>query len=459
MLDSLRWNVPRDMWVLQQHARAKRVVRAKIDGEPQRKGSGGKRTAPVFQRAVIERMRGRYPFKGPVALDLHLICMGKNPPSIHQLAKHVLDVLGKSEAENIQPGRRSILYYDDRQVKLLYVDLDQKWQKEPSIDPDHSFWKLEQQFYNAATFLSARPVRDAMTDLSTAYFLRGRRGDSYSMDPLGYSFPDSDPFEYPEDPGDVEIGLRPLPRFPGSDEDMLAFLDEANRFDAIRQMQEHLLAAADASFATALAGSLYETSLSDGLTSFGTRFREQSGTGGWRLSDLLTVPLPGLPHQHGAAAKFAAGVREQLENFKAKNSIFRSLLVPVKLTFVVVPSEQGKDLDNIALTALPIAHEVLRPHIEPYLLSPTYKHASPEPRREEALKRLRSLNAYSVRAYQVIELPRMPSDPPQGQLRLSLGRHTGFSLWHQAAELVEGEVRRYERNRPWGTGHWDLWDL
>jgi hypothetical protein len=204
---------------------------------------------------------------------------------------------------------------------------------------------------------------------------------------------------------------------------MLTFLDEANRFDAVKQMQEYLLASADASLARDMAESLHEASFYDGIGSFAERFREQSGTGRWRLSDLLAVPLPGFPHRHGEASEFAAGVRKQLESFKAKNAIFRPLLVPVKMTFFVVPLEQGKDLDNIALTALPIAHEVLRPHIEPFLLSPTYKHASPEPWREEALRRLRSLNAYSVRAYQIIELPRMPSDPPQGQLRLSLGRH------------------------------------
>ena len=96
--------------------------------------------------------------------------------------------------------------------------------------------------------------------------------------------------------------------------------------------------------------------------------------------------------------------------------------MPVTLTFLVVPPEQGKDLDNIALTALPIAHEVLRPHIEPHLLAPSAD--EPEPWREEALARLKSVNARSVRAYQVIELPRSPQDPPEGTLRLALGPHS-----------------------------------
>ena len=74
-------------------------------------------------------------------------------------------------------------------------------------------------------------------------------------------------------------------------------------------------------------------------------------------------------------------------------------LVPITVTFLVVPPEQGKDLDNIALTVLPVAHEVLRRYLEPHLLAPSYP-GEPEPWREEALARLRSVNARSVRAYQ-----------------------------------------------------------
>ena len=50
------------------------------------------------------------------------------------------------------------------------------------------------------------------------------------------------------------------------------------------------------------------------------------------------------------------------------------------------------------------------------------------------MKRLKSLNSESVTAYQVIELQRMPSDPPAGFLQLVLGLGSGYdhvaqSLW------------------------------
>ena len=110
---------------------------------------------------------------------------------------------------------------------------------------------------------------------------------------------------------------------------------------------------------------------------------------------------------------------------------------------LVIPPEQGKDLDNIALTALPIAHDVLRPHISPHLLSPTY--GDNEPWRDEALARLNSVNARSVGAYQVIELPRSQGDPPEGTLRLALGPHTRWSWWHRATTYVSSVIDQSER--------------
>ena len=63
--------------------------------------------------------------------------------------------------------------------------------------------------------------------------------------------------------------------------------------------------------------------------------------------------------------------------------------------------------------------------------------SEPEPWRVEALRRLRSLNANSVTAYQVIELPRTPQDPPEGVLRLALGAVSHQSWWDRATDYVD----------------------
>ncbi|MFC6022944.1 hypothetical protein ACFP2T_43190 [Plantactinospora solaniradicis] len=82
-----------------------------------------------------------------------------------------------------------------------------------------------------------------------------------------------------------------------------------------------------------------------------------------------------------------------------------------------MPPQQGKDLDNLALDVLPAVHEVLRPHVEPWHLTPGLLDEGDRAdtqmklKRDQALKRLKSLNAQSVTAYQVVELKRRPEHP------------------------------------------------
>jgi len=94
-----------------------------VDVEPAGKSRAGKRSAPEFQRQVMDQMEryGRYPMTGPVALDLHFQAAQRNPPGIHRAAKHTLDILGAVLPGCERPRRRSVLYHDDRQIKFLYV--------------------------------------------------------------------------------------------------------------------------------------------------------------------------------------------------------------------------------------------------------------------------------------------------------------------------------------------------
>ena len=162
------------------------------------------------------------------------------------------------------------------------------------------------------------------------------------------------------------------------------------------------------------------------------------------LSNPFTLPMPALPRAEGESEDFARLIRDRLQKFRSRWPLFRSLLVPITLTFLVIPPEQGKDLDNIALTALPIAHEILRPHIAPHLLAPSWRD-EPEPWREEAPAPLKSVNAQSVRAYQAIELPRAPQDPPEGTLHLALGPHSHGSWWDHTATYLGNVIDRADQ--------------
>jgi hypothetical protein len=102
----------------------------------------------------------------------------------------------------------------------------------------------------------------------------------------------------------------------------------------------------------------------------------------------------------------------------------------------------------------PVAHDVLRPHIAPHLLALSYR-GEPEPWREEALARLRSVNAQSVTAYQVIELPRSRQDPPEGTLQLALGPHSHQgSWWDQAATYLSNAIEHADQRGDLADSNW-----
>ena len=196
---------------------------------------------------------------------------------------------------------------------------------------------------------------------------------------------------------------------------MERYLAEASRFHYVMELQEAILARTDASLISGLSMYLEGLASAELPEQLAAVFEEsQAASRRLLLSDPFTLPLPGLPRAAGESERFVQLIRDRLEEFRSRWPLFRTLLVPVTLTFLVVPPEQGKDLDNIALTVLPLAHEILRPQIEPHLLAPSYPD-EPEPWREEALARLRSVNARSVRAYQVIELARAISAGPAGR--------------------------------------------
>lgn len=424
------WHVPEDFWIIQRRSRWARTLRISVEGEPMRKGRLGKRSAASVQRQIIDQMqvRRRYPFTGPIALDLHAVAARKNPPSIHQVAKYLLDVLGTADPSVSKPRRRSVLYRDDRQVKYLYVALDQAWNRHKNRTGAGQ---------DGSTYLIASADRDVVSDFREANRLR--RDDVTANDDQ------SSPFWCPELPDDPDW-YEPAGTPAAESSALQSYLEKSYRFYSLMRMQESLLARNDAILISALSGYLDEPPWppkgSQGAPAPPTELvdlmlKTQLLTRGQLLANPLTVALPALPQASGTSSDFASKVRHRLQSFRARWHLFRPLVMPIKATFLVVPPAQGKDLDNIALTVLPIVHDVLKPHIEPHLLAPTHPDNGSYPNRDKALTRLRSLNADSVTAYQVIELPRTQQDPPEGVLRLALGADTGRSWWHHLADYID----------------------
>ena len=424
MVGSQRWDVPEDFWIHLWRSREHRQLVIDVTVEPVGKGPRGRRSAPEFQRQVMDQMEryDRYPMRGPVALDLHFRAAQRNPPGIHRTVKHTLDLLGPALPGIERPRRRSVLYCDDRQVKFLYVVLDQEW------------WHQDSGGASAGgLFMVARRASDVAADLCMAARLHRDRLDDEDDE--------ESPFRSPDLPEEPKPGW---PLDPGSARTPVEqYLADSFRFHHVIDVQEAILARSDASLIWGLATYLDHLS-GDGRPAELASILEESraATRSVLLSNPLTLPLPGLPRATGQSADFERMVRASLEEFRVRWPLFRSLLVPVTLTLLVIPPEQGKDLDNIALTVLPIAHEVLRPHIAPHLLSPVYGDEERIPWLDHALARLKSVNARSVRAYQVIELPRSPQDPPEGTLCLALGLYAHRSWWHRATDYLRAAIDR-----------------
>jgi len=433
---SRTWNVPEEFWILWWRSREHRQLIIDVAVEPASKGPAGKRSAPEFQHQVMDQMERyhRYPMRGPVALDLHFHAAQRNPPGIHRAVKHTLDLLGPALPVTERPRRRSVLYRDDRQVKFLYADLDQEWSHKDSDGTS-----------TGRLFMVARRASDVAADLCMAARLHRDCWDDEDDEESPFWLPDipeePEP-EWPLDSGSARTRTE-------------QYLADAFRFHHVMDVQEAILARTDATLTWALGSYLDDPSGGDPPAELASILEaSRAGTRDLLLSNPLTLPLPGLPRAIGQSADFARMIRASLEGFRVRWPLFRSLLVPVTLTFLVIPPEQGKDLDNIALTALPIAHEVLRPHISPHLLSPTYGDEERMSQRDDALARLKSVNARSVRAYQVIELPRSPQDPPEGSLHLALGLHTHWSWWHRASNYLRTAIDQADQRHQLDDSTW-----
>jgi hypothetical protein len=372
---SRAWNVPEEFWILWWRSREHRELILDVAVEPAGKTRAGKRSAPEFQRQVMDQMEEyrRYPMRGPVTLDLHFCAAQRNPPSIHQVVKHTLDLLGPALPENERLRRRSVLYRDDRQVKFLYADLDQQWSRKGSDGTS-----------TGRQFMIARRATDVTADLCMAARLHQSCWDDEDDE--------DSPFWSPDIPEDPEPGW---PLDPGSAlTPVEQYLADSIRFYHVTSVQEAILARTDAALIWALGSYLDNLSSDDPPAQIASILEEsRTATRDLLLSNPFALPLPGLPRATGEAADFGRMIRASLEEFGVRWPLFRTLLVPVTLTFLVIPPEQGKDLDNIARTVLPIAHDVLRPHISPHLLAPMYGDKERTSRRDDALARLRSVNA------------------------------------------------------------------
>ena len=107
----------------------------------------------------------------------------------------------------------------------------------------------------------------------------------------------------------------------------------------------------------------------------------------------------------GQGRAFKCAVRKAVELMFAWAPILAPLRVPLKVLLLVMPPQQGTDLDNLALTVLPAVQD--------------------------------TLSAPAITAYEVIELKMADADPAGGCLRFALGSGSQYvSTWQRATDYV-----------------------
>jgi hypothetical protein len=373
-----------------------RVMRTRylsVESEPEQKGRRGNRGRSArAQLDLLDQLRAvnQHPLTGPVAVDVAFWASRPQSPGLHNLAKHLLDVLGAMPPETAAP-RRYVLYKDDRQVKLLHVRL---WRR------------ADASVSSGRTTICARPLRDVAADLGLVHTLE----DELMRTSLAEQ--------------DWELSWPPIPRrafelgAAMSGEDANAWLEMDRWLATVEDArhQEQLLASAGALLTSVLAGAPHWiagvgspsrpyagnpafTDIHAALDQMAANHREML------LSSPLSIPLPGLPRARGEGRTFKAAVRKNVEAMVDRFPALAPLRVPLKVVLLVVPPEQGKDLDNLALSVLPAVHD--------------------------------ALNGPDITAYEVIELKRTDADAAVGLLRFALGSGSqGGSTWQRATDYV-----------------------
>jgi hypothetical protein len=148
--------------------------------------------------------------------------------------------------------------------------------------------------------------------------------------------------------------------------------------------------------------------------------------------------------KHGESREFRERVRDGLARARERNPLLHPLLVPCGVTVLYLPPRHAAkiDLDNLMRESLiPSVHEMLQPPATPRDFIMAVKTPDMDARFAEMLEQYKRAPKFHVTGYQVICLPRAPTDPDNGNVRLVL--HAG-DVWHTTWEQLESTLKKWE---------------
>jgi len=427
-------------------ARAKRRNRAfgvLVHQEPHRKGKGAAKAALAFRNEVRQGLawsKWQAVESAALAVELEFRTTRKQPAQLWNLPKNYLDLLGSTSAPREDPG--PLLFHDDRSVKMLYVSCDHDWNAEGQIS-------------KPLIAISARSRADALSDMALAYRVAKKLNDGRG---LFREDPDAD--DLVREDCRQELRTAEALRTKGG---MWLRTADLMEHHARQRLQELVLDGNDSWLRNAFFGegrSLLGVDRDPLLASPNTDADAMLKELGFRLPRIMTtrratremllsgfvrVELPPLPTASGETSEFKQAISEAYAGFLDKYPGLFPLLVPLRVTVVIVPPRgHSKDLDNVILALLAELDRQWRPPAAPLLLSPAL--SDPLPPGTEYLRewyskeraRIKTLGDTAIRSYQILELKRHRGDPPQGALMLFPGNGSVHgSLWAEADRYLE----------------------
>ena len=415
-------------------ARFQRRQRFVIENhEPRSKNSISSAEEIAFQQSITAQLAkaGRRAFQSKVILEIDFFSRQADPPAVHTLAKNYMDLLQKP-VKGSGITREQLVLADDRLIDVLIVNYRVREDDEPRVE------------------LNVGTMADFVDDLRLLKRIRASDfNDDVRYDP------------------DVVWGGR---SFEGARDSLR---DELENLRAWQRRQEEIETRFSAAAFLAMQRMMvmrvqelflaaHEPKVDDLLFLLAHLIDPQAGASKSpqevmrnlivsppMMLDLTHAPIPG-----AGKDVFKVNVTKALLDFKAQYELLFPLLVTVGVTVLCVPpaaqsaagNETYVDLDNLARYVIPAIHRELKPPadtvhtIDVAAISDLRLRESFERR----LAKLKRTPKESVTQYQVLRLPRVPTDPPEGFIRLALSAGGPYDgLWRRADEIIF----RWQRER------------
>lgn len=428
--------------LLRYRARQRRRVLAITNGAPQSKTSADAEQTRLFQEALVQGLlvaRRKQAMTGDVAVQLDFAVQPPNPPEVHTLAKHYLDVF-QHPAPGLNIQRSRVLLQDDRQVKVLICN----YHLAPEFGP--------------GIMVRVAPLSDFVNDLEFVNRIRHERFDDArsirwkdEWARLRRSHEDERLDELREQYRDLAKRQTKYEQAFGAP----AF--EAMRESARRDLQECLLELREPR--PDQLGALYFPIIGAGHV---RKELQAIRVGTSQMlkqlfeTDGMSIDLGAPAVREGQSAEFRAAIASTLSEYRKVEPVMFPLLSTLGVTVLYLPPKdghaQGIDLDNLARRVIPHVHAELRP---PSNLAHTIQleKLSKDLRGmwQSTLEKLKRTPRCHVTRYQVLVLPRFAGDPIDGRVRLVLHSgdgHTG--PWDESESLLSDWADYVEREAGYG---------